>query len=195
MTWGDLFRRTAEYAIAYRAWVGHSPVGRPADPAALRAAFGGALNQRGTDPVKVLDELVQAAQGGIVATAGPRFFGFVVGGSLRSATAAEMLTVAWDQNAFNSLLAPAAAAAEHAAGTWLKELLGLPATASVGFVTGGQAANTVGLAAARHHVLSNLGWDVETDGLGGAPRGHGRRLSQGDGSFAALRMTGAKGSG
>jgi glutamate/tyrosine decarboxylase-like PLP-dependent enzyme len=81
-----------------------------------------------------------------------------------------MLTVAWDQNAFNPLLAPAAAAAEHAAGTWLKELLGLPATASVGFVTGGQAANTVGLAAARHHVLSQLGWDVETDGLGGAPR-------------------------
>jgi glutamate/tyrosine decarboxylase-like PLP-dependent enzyme len=81
-----------------------------------------------------------------------------------------MLAVAWDQNAFNPLLAPAAVAAEHAAGTWLKELLGLPATASAGFVTGGQAANTVGLAAARHHVLSQLGWDVETDGLGGAPR-------------------------
>src|SRR5688572_4465384 len=140
----DLFRRAAAHAIAYRESVAESPVGVPADAAALRAAFGGPLNQRGVDPVKVLDELAEAARPGLVATTGPRFFGFVVGGALPAATAADMLAAAWDQNAFNALLAPAAIAAEEAAGGWLKEVLGIPATASVGFVTGGQGANTVG---------------------------------------------------
>lgn len=80
-----------------------------------------------------------------------------------------MLTTGWDQCAFNAVLSPAAAAAEEAAGTWLKELLGIPATASVGFVTGGQEANTVGLLAARHRVLTDAGWDIDRDGLHGAP--------------------------
>jgi len=94
----------------------------------------------------------------------------VIGGALPAATAADMLAAGWDQCAFNPVLAPAATAAEESAGAWLKELLGIPATASVGFVTGAQAANTVGLAAARHHVLAEAGWDVEKHGLLGAPR-------------------------
>ncbi|PRX45880.1 glutamate/tyrosine decarboxylase-like PLP-dependent enzyme [Prauserella shujinwangii] len=105
-----------------------------------------------------------------MASAGPRFFGFVTGGALPAATAADVLTTAWDQCAFNPVLAPAGIAAERAAGEWLKQLLGIPGGASVGFVTGGQAANTVSLAAARHHLLAAAGWDVERDGLAGAPR-------------------------
>ncbi len=110
------------------------------------------------------------AGGGLVGTAGPRFFGFVIGGSLPAATAADVLTTGWDQCAFNAVVAPAAVAAERCAGEWLKDLLGIPGTASAGFVTGGQSANTVGLAAARHHLLAEQGWDVERDGLAGAPR-------------------------
>jgi glutamate/tyrosine decarboxylase-like PLP-dependent enzyme len=106
---------------------------------------------------------------GLVATTGPRYFGFVVGGALDAATAADMLAVAWDQPAFNAVTSPAAAVVEDVAGAWLKDLLGLPETASVGFVTGAQGANTVGLAAARHRVLADAGWDVEQDGLVGAP--------------------------
>ena len=110
-----------------------------------------------------------AADPGLVATAGPRYFGFVVGGASPATTAADMLAAGWDQIAFNAVTSPAAVAAETAAGTWLKDLLGLPASASVGFVTGGQAANTAGLAAARHQVLADAGWDVERRGLLGAP--------------------------
>jgi glutamate/tyrosine decarboxylase-like PLP-dependent enzyme len=88
---------------------------------------------------------------------------------LDAATAADFLTVGWDQPAFNGVTSPGAAVVEDVAGTWLKELLGLPAGASFGFVTGGQAANTVALAAARHHVLQAAGWDVEQRGRRGTP--------------------------
>ncbi len=119
---------------------------------------------------QVVKNLVEAAEPGLVATAGPRFFGFVIGGSLPAATAADMLAAGWDQVAFNAASSPAAAVAEEVAGGWLKELLGIPSSASVGFVTGAQAANTIGLAIGRHHVLAGAGWDVERDGLMGAPR-------------------------
>nr|WP_205864136.1 pyridoxal-dependent decarboxylase [Planosporangium mesophilum] len=166
----DLLVRAAEQAAAYRASLADRQVAATADPAAVRAAFGGRMPAGPTAPEKVLDELLAAAEGGLVATAGPRFFGFVIGGALASATAADVLAAGWDQCAFNAVLAPAASAAEETAGGWLKELLGIPASASVGFVTGAQAANTVGLAAARHHVLAEAGWDVERKGLHGAPR-------------------------
>ena len=93
----------------------------------------------------VLEELVAGATPGLMASAGPRYFGFVIGGSPDAALAADLLTVGWDQCAYNEALSPAALAFEDVAGTWLKELLGLPASASVGFTTGGQGANTVGL--------------------------------------------------
>ncbi len=105
-----------------------------------------------------------------MASAGPRYFGFVIGGSLDASLAADLLAVGWDQCAYNEALSPAALAFEDVAGMWLKELLGLPASASVGFTTGGQGANTVGLAAGRWKVLDRVGWDVGRNGLGGAPR-------------------------
>ncbi|WP_405089360.1 pyridoxal-dependent decarboxylase [Micromonospora sp. NBC_01392] len=164
-----LFRRAADHAVDYRRSLPERPVGRPVDQAALDRAFAAPLPAVPTPPEQVLADLVAAADPGLVATAGPRYFGFVVGGASPAATAADMLAAGWDQIAFNAVTSPAAVAAETAAGTWLKELLGLPASASVGFVTGGQAANTAGLAAARHQVLADAGWDVERRGLLGAP--------------------------
>ncbi|MEU1762331.1 pyridoxal phosphate-dependent decarboxylase family protein [Micromonospora sp. NPDC005223] len=164
-----LFRHAADHAADYRLSLPDRPVGVPVDQAALNKAFAVPLPDAPTPPEQVLAELVAAAEPGLVATAGPRYFGFVIGGASPAATAADMLAAGWDQNAFNAVTSPAAVAAETAAGTWLKELLGIPATASVGFVTGGQAANTAGLAAARHQVLADAGWDVERYGLRGAP--------------------------
>jgi glutamate/tyrosine decarboxylase-like PLP-dependent enzyme len=166
----ELFARAAQVAADYRATVSQRPVLAPADDAALRAAFGGPLPTSPTPPEEVLERLVAAADGGLMATAGPRYFGFVIGGALPAASAADILTTGWDQAAYNAVLSPAAGAAEAAAASWLTQLLGLPANASVGFVTGAQAANTVGLAAGRHHVLAEAGWDVEVDGLNSAPR-------------------------
>ncbi len=166
----DLIRVAAETAIEYRSGLGDRPVVRPADRDALLAGLGGPLPQSPTAADRVLERLVAGADPGLVATAGPRFFGFVVGGSLPAATAADMLAVGWDQLAFNALSSPAASVVEQVAGDWAKQLLGIPATASVGFVTGTQAANTVGLAAGRHRVLEAAGWDVERDGLSGSPQ-------------------------
>ena len=118
----------------------------------------------------VIAELIAAARPGLMASAGPRYYGFVIGGSLDAALIADMLTSGWDQCGFNPALSPAAIAFEDVAGAWLKELLHIPASASVGFVTGAQAANTAGLAAGRLHVLGRHGWDVRRDGLFGAPR-------------------------
>ncbi|MQA62535.1 MAG: aminotransferase class V-fold PLP-dependent enzyme [Actinophytocola sp.] len=165
----ELLHRAAAAAAHYRTTLPDTPVAPRADVAALRPAFGDAMPKQPSPPGDVVDELIQAAEGGLMGTAGPRFFGFVIGGSLPAATAADVLTAGWDQCAFNGVLAPAAIAAEACAGSWLKDLLGIPATASAGFVTGGQEANTLGLLAARHHVLTEAGWDVERDGLLGAP--------------------------
>ncbi|WP_410620795.1 pyridoxal phosphate-dependent decarboxylase family protein [Amycolatopsis sp. cmx-8-4] len=166
----DLLARAAVLAADHRDSLAERPVAPAADATALRAGFGGPLPTDPSPPSDVLEHLARAAAPGLMATAGPRFFGFVIGGGLPAATAADVLAAGWDQNAFNAVLSPAAAAAEDVAGGWLKELLGIPATATAGFVTGGQAANTVGLTAARHHVLAEAGWDVERDGLFGAPR-------------------------
>lgn len=155
----------------YRAGLASRGVAPEADLDVMRARLGSpSVPASGTAPEEVISELVGAVQAGLVASAGPRYFGFVVGGSLPAATAADMLASGWDQNAFNQALSPASLVVEEVAGGWLKELLGLPATASVGFVTGGQQANTVSLAAARHGVLANAGWDVERDGLQSSPQ-------------------------
>ncbi|MFI2651921.1 pyridoxal phosphate-dependent decarboxylase family protein [Micromonospora fulviviridis] len=165
----NLFRLAADHAAAYRRSLPDRPVGVPIDQAALTDAFAGPLPSAPCPPEQVLADLLAAAEPGLVANAGPRYFGFVVGGALPAATAADILAAGWDQLAFNAVTSPAAIAAEAAAGGWLKELLGVPASASVGFVTGAQAANTAGLAAARHQVLADAGWDVERRGLLGAP--------------------------
>jgi glutamate/tyrosine decarboxylase-like PLP-dependent enzyme len=166
----ELFTRAAAEGAGHRATVADRPVHPAPDPAALERAFGGVLQTKPRDPAAVVDELVAAAGPGLVGTVGPRFFGFVIGGSSPAATAADLLTTGWDQCAYNAVLSPAAAAAERAAGSWIRLLLGLPEAASVGFVTGAQAANTVGLAVGRQRVLADAGWDVARDGLFGAPR-------------------------
>jgi glutamate/tyrosine decarboxylase-like PLP-dependent enzyme len=136
----------------------------------LVTELGGPLPETGDAPDAVIERLASAAERGLVATPGPRYFGFVTGGALPAAVAAEWLTSAWDQNAALHVMSPFSAAVEHVAAAWLLDVLALPATASVGFVTGATMANVTGLAAARHEVLRRVGWDVEAQGLQGAPR-------------------------
>ena len=159
----------ARRAAAYLAGLPERPVGPPADAATLRAGLGGPLPDGPDDPAGVVAALAEAAEPGLVASAGPRYFGFVIGGGVPAAVGADWLTSAWDQNAGMYVAAPAAMVAEEVTGEWLKELLGLPAAASTGFVTGATMANFTGLAAARHAVLARAGWDVEAAGLAGAP--------------------------
>ncbi|HET7645035.1 MAG TPA: pyridoxal-dependent decarboxylase [Candidatus Limnocylindria bacterium] len=165
----EVLRRAAELATEFLRELPNRHVGARADRSALMAAMSGPLPEDGEDPLTVIEALASAADPGVVAMAGPRYFGFVIGGSLPSTVAAEWLAAAWDQNAGIYTTSPAASVVEEVAGTWLLELLDLPATASVGFVTGGQMANFTCLAAARHAVLARAGWDVEADGLADAP--------------------------
>jgi glutamate/tyrosine decarboxylase-like PLP-dependent enzyme len=159
-----------DHAMEYVNGVGEKPVAATVDLATLRRRLGVPLTDEGVDAERVIEELVRAVDGGITGCSGPRFFGWVIGGSLPSALAADWLTSTWDQNAGLYATAPAAAVVEEVAGAWLKELLGLPATASFALVTGCQMAHTTCLAAARHALLARRGWDVEEDGLAGAPR-------------------------
>jgi len=165
----DLLTEAAALGARYRAQVDDRAVfPRPAAVADLRRALG-TLPEGSTPAATVIGELADAVEPALVGTTGSRYFGFVTGGALEAATAADILTACWDQLAFNATSSPAAAVVEEVAGTWLKEVLGLPASASFGFVTGAQAANTVGLAAGRHRVLADAGWDVEQEGLCGGP--------------------------
>lgn len=159
----------ARHAQAFLNSLDERPVGAQADASRVREALGGPVPAHGEDPTAVIDALVSGAEAGLVASAGPRYFGFVTGGALPAAVAADWMVSAWDQCAAVHSLSPAAAAVEEVTSAWILELLGLPGTASVGFVTGGQTANTTCLAAARHAALARVGWDVEGDGLIGAP--------------------------
>ena len=136
---------------------------------ALRRKLGGAVPVEPTAADRVIDDLVAACEGGHLGSAGGRFFAWVVGGSLASALAADWLTAVWDQNAAVAVCGPAASVAEEVAGAWLKDLLELPAEASFAFTTGCQLAHFTCLAAARLAILRRCGWDVNADGLGGAP--------------------------
>lgn len=159
----------AQHAQAFLDTLDERPVAARADASLVREALGGPVPPHGEHPTAVIDALVGGAEAGLVASAGPRYFGFVTGGALPAALSADWLVSAWDQCAAVHSLSPAAAAIEEVTSAWVLELLGLPAAATVGFVTGGQAANTTCLAAARHAVLARAGWDVESDGLIGAP--------------------------
>ena len=136
----------------------------------LRARLRVPLTQKGVDPVQVVDDLAAATEGGLLGSPGGRFFAWVIGGTMPSAIAADWLTSTWDQNAGMYATAPAAAVAEEVVGEWLLDLLDLPRDASFALVTGCQMAHVTALAAARSGVLRNAGWDVEADGLFGAPR-------------------------
>jgi glutamate/tyrosine decarboxylase-like PLP-dependent enzyme len=166
---GPLLARTAAHMADYRAAADDAPVFPAVDLDDVRAAIGGPLPEDPTPASGVIDQLIAGVEPAVVATTGPRYFGFVVGGALAAPTAAELLVAAWDQPAYNYLSSPSSAVVEEIAGDWLTDLLGLPAGVSIGFVTGAQGANTVCLAAARHKVLTGAGWDVEQDGLTGAP--------------------------
>jgi glutamate/tyrosine decarboxylase-like PLP-dependent enzyme len=170
MSYDALFDAAHGHAAAFLAAVGDRPVHARTAFAELVTQFGGALPEAGEDAVRVIDALARDADPGIVATAGPRYFGFVTGGSYPVAVAAEWLVSAWDQNAALHVMSPAISAIEEVAARWTLEALSLPATASVGFVTGAHTANVTALAAARHEVLRRDGWDVEERGLQGAPR-------------------------
>jgi len=136
----------------------------------LHEALGGALPDGPTDPRRVLDELAAAADPGIVAMPSGRYFGFVIGGGLPAALAADWLTSTWDQNAGLYVGGPAASVVEQVVREWVCGLLGLPEDASLGIVTGTQMGSVTALAAARFRVLERSGWDVARDGLAGGPR-------------------------
>jgi glutamate/tyrosine decarboxylase-like PLP-dependent enzyme len=171
--WGDetqeLLRRTAEMAIDYLRTLQDRPVRPDATLEELRQTLGGPLPEDGEAAGDVIETLVRRADPGIMASSGPRFFGFVIGGALPAAVAADWMTSAWDTNAGLYVLGPALSVVEETAAGWLLDLFGLPSSASVGFTTGCQMSNFVGLAAGRRAVLLQHGWDVERDGLQGAP--------------------------
>jgi len=167
-----LLRSVADASARYLASVGDRPVRSDATVADVRRALDRPLPDDGEDVGPLIDQLAGLGASATVATAGPRYFGFVVGGTLPAALAAELLTVAWDENAAMAVMSPLGSATEEIAGRWIVDALGLPASSSIGFVTGGQSANTTGLAVARHHVLERQGWDVEGRGLNGAPPVH-----------------------
>ncbi|TNM69647.1 aspartate aminotransferase family protein [Streptomyces sp. NP160] len=152
--------------------VGDRPVGPRATADHLAPAFGGPLPATGLPAHQVVDELATTAEPGLMAIQSGRFFGWVMGGTLPAALAADWLVSAWDQNAGLRYATPAVAAVEEAAAAWLLELLDLPRGASVGFPTGATASNFTCLAAARSRVLRDVGWDLDGRGLGGAPPVH-----------------------
>ena len=161
--------RAGGHAVTFLDGLAARPVARPIDADALRAAFGGPLPEVGTDSASVIDALVAAAEPGLVASAGPRYFGFVTGGAVPAAVGADWLTAAWDQLAVLGVSSPAAAVCEEVVAAWLLELLDLPAGSGVGLVTGTQMGNTTCLSVAARTVLRRAGHDPERDGFAGCP--------------------------
>ncbi len=165
----DLLNDAARRAIAYLQGLDGRKV--VADSAAMDALLelSGPLPEQPGDPSEALALLDRYGSPATTASAGSRYFGFVTGGTLPAAVAANWLAAAWDQNAFSYVSSPAATKIEEVALAWLLDLLGLPKTCGGAFVTGATMANFCGLAAARHRLLTDAGWDVEAKGLFGAP--------------------------
>src|SRR5262245_37863090 len=165
----SMLHQAAERAMDFRRALDASPQ-RPARSfAEMRESFLAPLPEEGSDGSSVIDELAALAEPGLAVMTGPRFFGWVMGASHPVGVAADWLTSAWGQNVGSHTATPAAAACEEAAADWLLELLDLPRDASVGFATGATVANFTCLAAARGELLRRVGWDVEANGLFGAP--------------------------
>ena len=165
----ELLHATADHAGDFLDTLGERPIRSEADVDELLQSLGGPLPEQGMDPAAVVASLVEDASPGIVGIPSGRFFGFVIGGALPSALAADWLTSTWDQNSGLYAAGPAAAVVEEVCRGWLAELLGLPADVSVAYVTGCQMAHVTALAAARQHVLAQAGWDVAQKGLAGSP--------------------------
>ncbi len=174
--WGEdtaaLLRRTSELATQYLTSLPDRSVAPSASLDALRAALSFDLPAEGEPALQVIESMVREGDPGVMASAGPRFFGFVIGGTLPAALAADWMTSAWDQDVGLYVLGPSYAVMEETAVRWLLDLLDLPPTASVGLTTGCQMAHFVALASARRAVLLREGWDVESKGLNGAPEVH-----------------------
>ncbi len=165
----ELLESTARLAADYRESLAQRPVRSLMGAAELLRALAVPLTDAGESPAEVIGALARIGAQGSVASAGPRYFGFVTGGSTPAALAADWLVSAWDQNACLQVMSPLVSAVEEVTAGWLRELAGLPPTVTVGFVTGCQMASFTGLAAARHRILHSAGWDVEAEGLFGAP--------------------------
>ena len=165
----DLLDAAARHAADYLESLPERHVGAPRGVAETQAALQATLPDDPVDPRRVLDELVAEADPGITAMGSPRYFGFVIGGAYPAAIAADWMASAWDQNSGLAGPTPSVAAIEEITGAWLLDLLGLPEDASFALVTGCQMAHVTALAAARHRLLAGAGWDVEADGLIGAP--------------------------
>ena len=181
----------SERARSYLAAVPDRPVREQASVAELRASLDRELPEAGEDPATVVEQLAEAAEPGLIALGSPRYFGFVIGGTLPATLGADWLATAWDQIASLYVCGPSAGVAEEVAGRWVLELLGLPTSAAFGLTTGGTMANFAGIAAGRHAVLHRRGWDVEAKGLRDAPE---VRVLVGEHAhatiFVALRMLG-----
>ncbi|SDK03885.1 Glutamate or tyrosine decarboxylase [Cryobacterium psychrotolerans] len=168
--YGEALERAKAHAMDWLSSVPERPVGPRIGVGELAARLSMALQDQPMDPADVIDELAAVAEPGLMAMPSGRFFGWVIGGTLPAAMAADWLVSAWDQNAALRFATPATAAFEEAAGAWLIELLGLPYDADVGFTTGATMANFVGLASGRQYLLRRAGWDLDAQGLFGAPR-------------------------
>ena len=167
--WTGALDEAYAHALAHLKSLPGRPVGASTTLADLRAAVGGPMPDGPTEAREVIAALAEVAEPGLVASGSGRFFGFVFGGSTPTALAADWLTSTWDQNSGLYATSPTASVIEEVAGAWVLDLLGLPTSASVGFVTGTQMATFTCLAAARHELLRRAGWDVERRGLSGAP--------------------------
>ena len=164
-----IMRDAAERGIRYRESLDERRVAPDPEAIAATAGIYETLSAEGRDDAETLAMLDEIGSPASVAMAGPRFFGFVIGGSMPVTVAANWLTTAWDQNTAMNEVTPAMAAIENVSRRWLCELFGLPQDSAASFVTGATIANFTALAAARHKVFADVGWDVEKDGLIGAP--------------------------
>jgi glutamate/tyrosine decarboxylase-like PLP-dependent enzyme len=167
-----LLEQARAHAATYLARQSVRHVGAVATREELTSALRVPLTQAGEDPSSILAALAEPGERGAVGSGSPRYFGFVIGGTYPVALAADWLAATWDQNAGLYATSPLTAVIESVAAEWALDVLGLPAEAKVGFVTGCQMANFTCLAAARHAVLRRVGWDVEAEGLNGSPRIH-----------------------
>ncbi len=170
---GDVYKRALEIAAKYSQMWLDNIASRGINPTKsideMLEIFGGPLPLGSTNPADVIERMARLGEPGLMNMGSGRFFGWVIGGTLPAPLGADWLVSAWDQNAGMRNITPTVVALEEIAGTWIKDLLGLPATADVGFPTGATMANFTGLISARHKVMADAGWDVNQRGLNGAP--------------------------
>jgi glutamate/tyrosine decarboxylase-like PLP-dependent enzyme len=168
--YSDVLRMAERHARDWLASIAERPIDARVGVEQVKDALGRELADVGQDAAAVVDGLATAIEPGLIAMGSPRFYGFVIGGTYPAALGADWLVSAWDQNTGSRTPTPGAAAVEELAAAWLLDLLGLPERSGVGFVTGATMANFSCLLAARGSVLRAAGWDVERDGMHGAPR-------------------------